>query len=107
MVDISTSVDHFTSPLAFSAHHMYIIISVHSPDNVNRLDPVLNVPEQLVCPLSTNVFHHALNTCCCDNRLLQVYFLICPWPIAILLLINDNINMHVLCSLVLGHTSLP
>ena len=29
--------------LAFSVH--YIIISAHSPGNVNRLDPVLSVPE--------------------------------------------------------------
>ena len=36
-------VDGFTPPLALSVH--YIIISAHSPGNVNRLDPVLNVPE--------------------------------------------------------------
>jgi len=49
-------VSYFTPPLAFSAH--YIIISVHSPDNVNRLDPVLNVPEYILnlnpCNFCTN-----------------------------------------------------
>ena len=38
---------YFTLPLAFSVH--YVIISVHSPGNGNRLDQVLNVPEVFVC----------------------------------------------------------
>ena len=37
-------------PLAFSIH--YTIISAHSPGNVNRLDPVLTVPEYVARSIS-------------------------------------------------------
>jgi len=42
MVDVM-SASYITLPLVFSMY--YIIISMHSPGNVNRLDPVYNVPE--------------------------------------------------------------
>jgi len=61
----SWNLQYFTLPLASSLH--CIIISAHSQGNINRLDPVLNIPEYVICALNGR------HRCCLSWLLLLSY----------------------------------